>query len=172
MNLAKKARALSARSNIAGWLYTSTRFAASKALRSRVRRINHETASQVMSDGVCGTSEPASWAELRPVLDSAMHELTANDREAILLRYFEGLSHGEVGNALGIAENTARMRVERALEKLRGGLQRRGITSTAAAIGAALVGQTAVSAPAGLAAMVAGNSLAGAAAATRARTAR
>src|SRR5687767_12285574 len=50
MDLARKARALSARSNIAGWLYTSTRFAASKALRSRVRRLNHETAAQLTSE--------------------------------------------------------------------------------------------------------------------------
>jgi hypothetical protein len=60
------------------------------------------------------------------------------------------------------------MRVERALEKLRRRLQRRGITSSAAAVGTALAGQPVLSAPSGWAASVAGASLAGAAAAVNA----
>ena len=42
-----------------------------------------------------------------------------------------------------ISEDAARMRVERALEKLRGVLARRGVTSTGAALGAVLAEQAA-----------------------------
>jgi TonB family protein len=56
------------------------------------------------------------------------------------------------------------MRVERALEKLRGLLVRRGVTSTAGALAVALSGQAFAAAPAGLALSVSGAALAGAAA--------
>jgi hypothetical protein len=90
-----------------------------------------------------------------------MHELNERDREAILLRYFEGRAFAEVGAMCGVNENSARMRVERALEKLRRRLVRRGITSTAAALGAALASQPTMAAPAGLATTITGVALAG-----------
>ena len=63
------------------------------------------------------------------------------DRDALLLRFFEGRSLAEVGAAINLTENSARMRVERALEKLHARLKKRGITSTAAALGVALANQ-------------------------------
>lgn len=161
LDLARKARELAARPNLTGWLYTSTRFAAAKALRSRLRRLNHETGAHAMQEILSARSpSEIAWTELRPVLDAAMHELNAEDREAILLRYFENRPLADVGRAIGLAENSARMRVDRAVEKLRDRLARRGITSTAAALSAALMAQPAVLAPAGLGATVAGATLA------------
>ena len=103
--------------------------------------------------------DPA-WEQLRPAIDDTLHELGERDREAILLRYFEGRSFSEIGATLGSAEGAARMRVDRALEKLRAGLARRGITSTAAALALTLANQPAVAVPAGLAATFSGASLA------------
>ena len=164
IDVARKARMLAQRTSISGWLYTSVRFAAAKARRSRSRRINYEQEAHAMHELLSEDSaRETDWNELRPVLDAAMHELGEVDREAILLRYFEGRALTEVGASLGIAENTARMRVERALEKLRGRLARRGITSTAVALGAALAAQPAAAAPAGLAARLSAGALAGAA---------
>ena len=56
---------------------------------------------------------------LCPALEDAMHELGEKDRHAVLLRFFQKKSLKEVGLALGLGENGARMRVERAVEKLR-----------------------------------------------------
>ena len=50
IDLARKSRSLATRTNLAGWLYTSTRFAAAKALRSRTRRLTHETAAHQMNE--------------------------------------------------------------------------------------------------------------------------
>ena len=55
------------------------------------------------------------WQELRPVLDDAMHDLNATDRDAVLMRYFEERPLAEIGARLGLTENAARMRVDRAM---------------------------------------------------------
>ena len=93
------------------------------------------------------------WETLRPVLDTAMLELNEADREVILMRYFENRQHAEIGEQIGLSENAARMRVERALEKLRTALSRRGVTSTVA-LSAALSANAVTVAPAGLAATI------------------
>jgi RNA polymerase sigma factor (sigma-70 family) len=162
--LARSARSLARRQVLTGWLYTTTRFLAAKAVRAHRRWRVREQESHAMNEiSRQGAPEP-EWDRLRPVLDEAMHELSERDREAILLRYFEGRAFAEVGAACGVNENSARMRVERALEKLRRRLARRGITSTAAALGAALAAQPVVTAPVGLAAAVSGAAVAGLAA--------
>ena len=98
-------------------------------------------------------SDPG-WQELRPVLDEAMHDLSADDREAVLLRFFEQRSLAEIGTRLGLTEDTARKRVARAVDKLRAGLAKRGITSTVAALSVALAERTVSAAPSGLAGQV------------------
>src|SRR5207245_1131846 len=90
--------------------------------------------------------------------------LSDDDRQAVLLRFFEGKSFADVGAKLRLNENSARMRVERALEKMHAALAQRGVTSTTAALAVALANQAGVAAPAGLAASVTGAALAGTAA--------
>jgi DNA-binding Lrp family transcriptional regulator len=104
------------------------------------------------------------WEKLRPLLDEALNEMDERDRDAILLRYFDGRPFAEIGGRLRLTEGAARMRVERALAKLHAALARRGITSTAAALGVALGQQVGAAAPAGLAATVTGGALAASAA--------
>ncbi len=60
-------------------------------------------------------------AEDRELLRSVL-ALPFKDRHAIYLHYFEGLTFAEVGNVLGVSEIAARVRVHRALERLRGRL--------------------------------------------------
>ena len=95
---------------------------------------------------------PADWSQLRPVIEDAMHELDEKDRHAVLLRFFQNKTLNEVGAALNLTENAARMRVERALDKLRGKLARRGVTTTAAALAAVVSANAVQAAPAGFAA--------------------
>ena len=105
------------------------------------------------------------WLQLSPLLDDAMHELNESDREAVLLRHFQNFSYAEIGGRTGLTENAARMRVERALEKLRGILGKKGIATTAAL--AAVISANAVqAAPIGLAATISAAALAGTAVTT------
>ena len=155
-DLARKAAELSRRPVLAGWLYTSTRYAAASAVRTEVRRQAREQEAHAMSETPGAADLGADWAQLRPVIDDALHELGESDREAVLLRFFEGRPFAEIGARLAVSEDAARMRVERALEKLRGLLARRGVTSTAALLGTALATQAGAAVPAGLAASITG----------------
>jgi len=112
-----------------------------------------------------------NWEDIRPSLDAAMHRLSQRDRDAILLRYFEALPFAEVAARINLTENSARMRVERALEKLRSQLEKRGIASTAAALSLMLGDNAVVAAPTGLAASATSASFAGVTASGSATTA-
>lgn len=161
--LARKAAALAHHPVLAGWLYTTTRHAAARALRSEMRRRAREQEAHAMQE-ILGSGETAiDWARVRPVLDAAMADLGERDREAVLLRYFARRPFAEVAAVLRSSEDAARMRVERALGKLRAALGRRGVTSTEAALGVVLTQHAAVAAPAGFAAQVAGAAIAGSA---------
>jgi RNA polymerase sigma factor (sigma-70 family) len=162
IDLARKAALLSNRQMLTGWLYTSACFAAAKAVRSECRRQAREQEAQIMQEEINAASPDPDWERLRPILDSAMMELKGTDREALLLRFFEERSLAELGNRLGLNENAARKRVERALERLHTLLARRGITSTGAALTLLLTHHTLAAAPAGLAASITAVSLASA----------
>ena len=165
-DLARKAARLVRHTSLTGWLYTSTRYAAAGLRRAEQRRSAREQEAYAMNQLLQSAGTDPAWDQLRPVLDEAMHDLKADDREAVLLRYFERLPLAAVGERLGVTENTARMRVDRALDKLRGALVKRGVTSTAGALAVILTGQAAGAAPAGLAAAVSGNAVAAAGAAS------
>lgn len=147
-DLAHKASVLSRRRSLTGWLYTSVRFAAANLIRTERRR--HEREEKFMRESSELSAPELQWETLRPALDEVMHRLNETEREAILLRYFEGRSFAEIGLCFGLNENAARMRVERALEKLRGLLAQRGVT-TVAALGAMLSANAVQAAPTALA---------------------
>jgi RNA polymerase sigma factor (sigma-70 family) len=165
IDLARKASRLTDRPVLTGWLYTSTYFAAAKAVRSERRRQAREMEADTMKEQIASANEDVNWEPIRLVLDAVMLELGEADREALLLRFFERRSLAEVGSKLGLSENAARMRIERALDRLRERLARRGVTSTAAALGLVLTVQTVTAAPLGLAASITAGTLAAAAAA-------
>ncbi len=161
--LARQARTLARHPALVGWLYTTTRQMACRVIRTEQRRAAREQTAHTMNELLRPPAAEPDWERLGPVLDGAMHELNDADRIAVLLRFFKNKSLREVGLELGLTENAARMRVDRALEKLRLGLMRKGVTSTAAALSLALSGNAVNSAPASFAASLAGASLAGAA---------
>ncbi len=169
VELAKKAARLQRHPALSGWLYTTTRFMAQTVARAERRRIHREKAAYAMHDSVNEPSSPddePSWPRIAGVLDEAMHELSEGDLVAVVLRHFENRPFVEVGQRLGLSPNAARMRVDRALDKLRDRLAKRGITSSTAALGVALAGHAVHAAPLGLSTVVAGAAAAAAAAAT------
>ncbi len=151
-DLARKAGLLRGHAVLSGWLHTGARFAAAKAVRSEQRRRQREQSALAMPTN--SATEP-DWEQVRFVLDEAIGELGEADRNALLLRYFEKKPLAQIGTALGLSENAARMRVDRALDKLRAQLALRGITSTVVALGTALAQNAVQTAPPALGARVA-----------------
>jgi RNA polymerase sigma factor (sigma-70 family) len=66
-------------------------------------------------------AEPASQSDagLEKAVRAALNELPANQREAILLHRYEGLSFAEVAEALGASETAVKVRAHRGYERLR-----------------------------------------------------
>jgi RNA polymerase sigma factor (sigma-70 family) len=162
-DLARKAAPLSRLPTISGWLYRSTHYAAAAAVRTEQRRRRREQQADTMQKIESSGQTADAWAEVRPVLDRVMSTLNDRDRDAVMLRFYDGQSFAEIGKRLRLSDNTARMRVERALEKLRTLLAERGVTSTVGGLALMLSSKSALLAPASLAESVAGAALASAA---------
>lgn len=95
--------------------------------------------------------------ELRAALDEAVERLGDAEREAVVLRYYRGLSVEQVAAEVGASRGAVRQRLSRAVRRLRGEL---GGSVSMGAVGVAGAGV-----PAGLAGkVVAGVGLKGAAA--------
>jgi len=159
--LARKAGALRRETVLSGWLYQTARLTAANFLRTELRRAHREQEAHMQS--TLNDPDPDAWLQVRPLLDDAMAQLNEKDRNAIVLRFFEGKPLKEVGDALGASEDAAKMRVSRALDKLREIFLQRGITLPSAALAAALSGNSIQAAPAGLAATVAAGAVQGSA---------
>jgi RNA polymerase sigma factor (sigma-70 family) len=173
--LAQKAGALERHAVLAGWLYVATRNVAANLLRDERTRRTRENEAWAMSERMRDRPEagdgPVDWDQLRPVLDHALDELDDRDRNAILLRFFQNRTFADIAAAMHLKEDAARMRVTRALEKLRALLVRRGIASTSTALALALTTQAALAKPAGLVTSVTHAALTGVSAASVSGTA-
>ena len=147
--LARKAASLSPGTILSGWLYRTTRFASANALKVQRHRQRHEQEAYMQST-LEDHPMDAAWQELSPLLDEAMAQLRDQDRDVLVLRFFENKSLREVGDALGLQERAAQKRVARGLEKLHAFFARRGIASTTAIIAGTVSANSIQAAPVAL----------------------
>ena len=165
--LARKAGSLRQGTLVSGWLFRTTRFVASRALRSELRRKRREEAASVMNSVSTSPDDAdALWEQLAPHLDEAVASLSETDRAAVLLRFYEKQPLRAVGARIGLSEEAAKKRVQRAVEKLRGFYARRGLCLSAAVLAAVLAERTVQAAPAALTSAVVQAGLAGVGAGT------
>jgi RNA polymerase sigma factor (sigma-70 family) len=154
-----------AATSIAGWLCRTARYASANALTIQRRRQQREQEAY-MQNSLTGGGDASSptheetWNEIAPLLDGALEKLGRKDHDALVLRFFENKNFAEVGAALGASEDAAKMRVSRALEKLRKFFGKRGLALTATAIAGAVSANSVQAAPAGLAKAVTGVAIA------------
>lgn len=146
--LAQKAAGLDRQSHLAGWLFRTTRYCAAEALRSQARRQRHEREAAMQRTTVI---DQPRWDDLAPELDEAVGQLSSADRDAVLLRFYQGLSLAEVGVAMGTSEEAARKRLARAMDRLRATLAGKGIAACVGGLGVVMAANVSQAAPAGLA---------------------
>jgi RNA polymerase sigma factor (sigma-70 family) len=155
-DLAREAARLSSGTLLGSWLYKHTCFVASKTVRSEQRRLAREKeASQMLTND----SENTAWAEIAPLLDGAMLELSSEDQNAIVLRFFEKRDLRSIGSAFNISEDAAQKRVQRAVEKLRDALQSKGVSIGIPALSALLLSKVVLPVTAASAAAIAATAL-------------
>lgn len=82
-----------------------------------------DESAQALADRVAdpgpGPCEAAARAELRARARAALDALPPADREVLALRHLEGLSTAEAAAVLGCSEGAAKVRLLRALQRLR-----------------------------------------------------
>jgi uncharacterized protein (TIGR03435 family) len=157
--LARKAGSLGPKTILSGWLCRAARYASANALTIQRRRQCREQEAfmqsqvdQVQDDlSRRSEAEAETWTQIAPLLDGALEKLGQKDHDAVVLRFFEGRNFKEVGAALGASEDAAKMRVNRALEKLQKFFTKRGVSSTTAIIAGAVSANSVQAAPAVLA---------------------
>lgn len=148
---------------LAVWLHRTTRSLAIDFIRAEECRRRYEEVAHQLN----AMKEPdMDWSQISPVIDQALDELRTEDRVAVVLRFFKNQSHSQIGAVLGIDSDAARMRVGRALKKLRFSLRKKGVVVSAAALAASLPAHASLSVPPGLATAVCSTALASTGSAT------
>ena len=167
ITLARKAAGLRRETVLGAWLLVTTRNVALNALKGMARRKKHESKAAQMANVARQSSEEPQrgdtspdWDAVAGELDGAMACLSASDRQAIVLRYFEDRSVREVADALGIELEAAKQRVHRATGRLRTNLARRGVNVASASVGSLIIANAVTAAPVGVAVSVAHGAIA------------
>ena len=161
IRLARKAGSLRHETVLTGWLYRTTQFVAQTVLRTDWRRRKREILAMQFTELDLDCENESVWKEVAPLLEQGVAQLRQADQDAVLLRFFAGKSLREVGQALGISDDAAQKRVNRALEKMRDYFGRQGVTVSVALIAPAIAAHAVHTAPAGLAGTLVAASLTG-----------
>lgn len=159
-HLARRAPTLSPGVMLGGWLHRHTCFVAAKTVRTEQRRQNRERQAVEMNSLTNDSEDKFKDAAL--ILDRLINELETEERDLVLLRFYERQDFRSIGSDFGISEDGARMRINRALDKLHSALGKNGVTVTATALVTGLTLSSVTAAPAGLASRMAVGALAGA----------
>jgi len=136
--LARKAPSLKqsrAEATLSPWLFQAALLTAKNARRQEQRRQAVEQKVMQMQTQPEGSPE---WAEVEPLLNDALQALPSGQRTLIIERFFEERSLTEIGTGQGISEDAARMRVNRALDRLHRWFAARNVALSAAALAALL----------------------------------
>lgn len=126
--LSRKASSLKSREFLPAWLFQTARLTARDMRRREARRACYE--GMAARETARASMNAASWVDVEPVIDDLLARLKADERNALLLRFYQEEEFAAIAGSFGISEQAARMRVSRALGKLRGWLQQEGIGVT------------------------------------------
>jgi RNA polymerase sigma-70 factor (ECF subfamily) len=107
------------RDQFRGWLFRILTNLCRNALTSRGRRTRRFVHDEL---AMASAPAPAPYRRLGVedgALQRALRQLDPLQREAVLLKYAEGLEYGEMVALTGVGESALKMRVKRGAERLR-----------------------------------------------------
>jgi len=120
-----------ARSSFSTWLYRIAANCSLDLIRIRNRREQKRERGLVEAPDILdlvpetrpGPDQLLYGSELGDRVGEALHQLTAQERTAFVLRHFEGMSIEEIGDTLGTGPNATKHSIFRAVQKLRRSLE-------------------------------------------------
>jgi RNA polymerase sigma factor (sigma-70 family) len=133
--LARRAGHISRPELLANWLYG---VAIRTALEARAARRRAEEHVVPAAPEPAAPPPPDDLAELRRVIDEELAKLPDKYRTAVVLCDLEGLPRAAAAAQMGLPEGTLSSRLAHARKVLAERLSRRGVTASAATVGAAL----------------------------------
>ena len=111
------------RGSLEAYLVTLARSRAVDRLRSRASRELREQASTDSPQAADSPLDDAVLGERRMLVQRALTELTAEQREAIELAFYSGMSHAEISNELREPLGTIKSRIRSGLIRMRDSLR-------------------------------------------------
>ncbi len=130
--------------SLAGWLH---RVATNRALDLR-RSAQRRAAREERYASASPTLTVSDWQDLQPIIDEAIAALPEELREPLVLHFFEGLTHAETAQRIGLSRSATTRRIQHAVESLRDELKARKVLVTAAILSASLAAAAAAATPA------------------------
>ena len=118
----------SAKGSLVTWICTTTRNRSIDRVRSFQRRAalydRYENSLRKDEPQMTRTSREELYrSDARQILESAVVELSAEQREVIELAYFEGLTQKQISDRLESPLGTVKARIRRGLQRLRGSMK-------------------------------------------------
>jgi len=112
----------SSRGTVTSWLMTLTRTRSLDKLRARSSRQKNIEPMHEQFDAPANVSTPeqqSESAQQRRIVLDALNQLPQDQRKALELAYFQGLSHSELAEKLGEPLGTVKTRIRLGMMKLR-----------------------------------------------------
>jgi RNA polymerase sigma factor (sigma-70 family) len=117
--LAQKAKSLRPGVILSGWLFDASRYCCQNARRAVARRARHEMEAANLRPETVENINSLEQEELGQALHQALARLRRSDRQMLLMRFFDQLSHREMAGRMQITEEAAKQRLARSMHKLR-----------------------------------------------------
>ncbi|AGA29050.1 RNA polymerase sigma factor [Singulisphaera acidiphila] len=135
--LVRRAASVRVDDSLGPWLYGVSIRVAKRARTVANRRRRRERTNMELPEPATRGADPD--VEMRLRIDEELQRLPARYRSAILLCYFEGLTHEEIARRLSCPVGTVRSRLARGRDLLRSRLERRGLAPGAPILTSVLV---------------------------------
>jgi RNA polymerase sigma factor (sigma-70 family) len=134
--LARKAASIRKTTSLPSWLHGVAARVAGHLRREHLRRDRRERQSH--QPAIPDPAAEVSWREVRTILDETLEQLPERLRAPLILCYLDGQTRDMAAQQLGLSIACLHGRLERGRKALCAALTRRGVTLSAAFLGAAV----------------------------------